>query len=108
MRVRQRNRNKPKEAYWDNLMKWHRDRFICTGGNSDSYDPKWGSFLPPQRFNLDQSPIPFVIDLKRRTRLMKLEIVIKRHGLVSYRQAWKGNLLCRYVLVEMARNQILP
>ena len=38
---------------------------------------------------------------------MNLEIVIRRHGLVSHHQAWKGNVLRRYVFVEMVP-QILP
>ena len=68
MRARQRNRNKPKEAYRNDLMKWHsvtRERLVRTGANGDSYDNKWGRFLPSQRFNVDQSPMPFVVDGKK-------------------------------------------
>ena len=66
MRARQRNRNKPKEAYRDDFVKWHsvtRERLVRTGANGDSYDNKWGRFLPSQRFN--QSPMPFVVDCKK-------------------------------------------
>ena len=83
MLARQRNRNKPKEAYQDDLMKWHgvtRERFIRTGGNSDTYDPKWGRFLPSQMFNLDHSPMFFVIDSKKT-----YEIIEPRD---CYQKAW--------------------
>ena len=47
-------------------MKWHvtlRERLIKTGRN-DKYDLKFGRFLPTQRFNVDQSPLPFAINMK--------------------------------------------
>ena len=31
----------------------------------DNYDKKWGRFKPCQRFNVDQSPLPFAVDTKR-------------------------------------------
>ena len=68
MRSRQRNRKKPKEAYREGLMKWHsitREHLIRTGGGSEIYDPKWGRFTPSQCFNVDQTPMPFVVDQKR-------------------------------------------
>ena len=73
MRAKQRNKKerKPKKTYRDDLMKCHnftRERFICTGGNSDSGDPKWGRFLPSQKFNLHQSSMFFVIDSKKDIR----------------------------------------
>ena len=67
MRCRQRNKRLTKEAFRDDLRKWHaltRERLIRTG-RGDSYDGKWGRFLPKQRFNVDQTPMPFVIDTKR-------------------------------------------
>ena len=73
MRARQRNQNKPK-AYRDDLMKWHsitRERLVRTGANGDSYDNKWGRFLPSQRLNVDQSPMPFVVDCKKNVRNYK-------------------------------------
>ena len=41
-----------------------RERLIRTGCNDD-YDDKWGTFVPNERYNLDQSPLPFVVDAKR-------------------------------------------
>ena len=67
MRCRQRTKKLPKEAYRNDLAKWHgltRERLIRTGLN-DSYNEKWGRFLPNQRFNVDQSPLPFVVNTKR-------------------------------------------
>lgn len=72
MRARQRNKNKSKDAYRDDFMKWPsvtRERLIRTGGNSDSYNPKWKRFLPFQRFNLDQSSMSFVIDSKETYKI---------------------------------------
>ena len=37
------------------------------GADSEGYNAKLDSFLPSQRFNLSQFPIPFVLDLKKRT-----------------------------------------
>ena len=68
MRARQRNRRLPKEAYREGLMKWHsvtRERLVRTGAGDDSFDNKWGRFLPNQRFNVDQTPMPFVVDSKK-------------------------------------------
>ena len=67
LRRTQRNKKVPKESLRADLQKWHattRERLICTGSNDD-YHPKWGRFLPKQRFNVDQSPLPFAIDVKK-------------------------------------------
>ena len=67
MRARQRNRKYSKEYYRADLMKWHgvtRERLVRSGLNDD-YDSNWGRFRPSNRFNVDQSPLPFVIDHKR-------------------------------------------
>ena len=40
-----------------------RERLLRTGLN-DSYDHKWGRKKPNQRFNVDQTPMPFVINAK--------------------------------------------
>ena len=61
MRRVERNKKMPKEAYRVPMQLWHlelRQRLIRTGEDS-FYDPKWGHFLPRQRFNVDQSPMPF-------------------------------------------------
>ena len=31
----------------------------------DNYDKKWGSFLLRQRFNVDQTPLPFVLKVNK-------------------------------------------
>ena len=85
MRARQRNRNTPKEAYRDDLMKWHsvtRERLVRTGANGDSYDNKWGRFLPSQRFNVDQSPMPFVVDCKKTYEIINPDD--------KYQKTWIG------------------
>ena len=51
----------------DSLKKWHstlRERCIKTGMGKD-YDVKWGHFTPAERINVDQSPLPFVLDFKK-------------------------------------------
>ena len=67
MRSRQRNKKKAKQEMVDSLKKWHttlRERCIKTGANED-YHEKWGHFLPKERLNVDQSPLPFVLDVKK-------------------------------------------
>ena len=64
MRQRQRNEKADKESFRTDVMKWHattREKLIRTGF-SDGYDSKWGRFEPLKRFNVDQSPLPFVVD----------------------------------------------
>ena len=73
MRAKQRNRQLSKESYREDLMKWHattRENLIRQGRN-DSYDEKWGRFTPEQRFNVDQSPLPFVNTTKRTYEIVK-------------------------------------
>ena len=62
MRARQR-----KEAKIEDLKKWYynyRELCIRTGYGTD-FDQKGGYFKPEQRLNVDQSPLPFVIDVKK-------------------------------------------
>ena len=83
MRARQRNRKYPKEHYRNDLMKWHgvtRERLVRSGLNDD-YDSKWGRFRPSNRFNVDQSPLPFVIDHKRT-----YEVIEKKEQ--RYNKVW--------------------
>ena len=64
----QHNRSKPKEAFRADLMKWHstvRERLIRMSAGLEAYDAKWGRFVSPQRFNVDQSPMLFVVDSKK-------------------------------------------
>ena len=61
----QRNKKLPKEHYRADLVKWHynlRERAIRTGAANHSYDSKWRSYLPVERFNMDHSPLPFARD----------------------------------------------
>ena len=74
MRARQRNRSKPKEAFRADLMKWHstvRERLVRMGAGSEAHDAKWGHFLSSQRFNVDQSPMPFVTDSIKTYEIVK-------------------------------------
>ena len=62
-------------------MRWHvltREKLIRTG-YSDNYDPKWGRFKPSQRFNVDQSPLPFVIDKTRTYEKVPEKGLSKQH-----------------------------
>ena len=48
-------------------MKWHstlRERLVKTG-KGENYNPVYGGFMPSQRYNVDQSPLPFAIDTKK-------------------------------------------
>ena len=67
MRTKQRSKKKSKEEKIKPLQQWHatfRERCLRTG-TEERYHPKWGRFLPSERLNVDQSPLPFVIDAKR-------------------------------------------
>ena len=49
-------------------MKCHstvRERLVWMGSGSEAYDAKWGRFLPSPHFNVDQSPMPVVVDSKK-------------------------------------------
>ena len=66
-RAKQRTKNVSKEASIPHLTAFHgrmRAQLIRVGYN-DRYHPKWGRFLPEERWNVDQSPLPFVINSKR-------------------------------------------
>ena len=74
MSARQRNCSKPKEAFRADLIKWHstvREQLIWMDAGSEAYDAKWGRFLPSQRFNVDQSPMPFVADSKKTYEIIE-------------------------------------
>ena len=71
MRAKQRNRKLAKEDFRQKLVEWHlttRERLVRTN-IGERYDQKWRSFLPNQRFNVDQSPTLFAIDMKRTDHL---------------------------------------
>ena len=66
MRTKQRGKKQPKSAKITELQKWHATyRERCIRPLSDTYDSKWGGFLPKQRLNVDQSPLPFVVNSKK-------------------------------------------
>ena len=63
----QRNKKTAKEEFRAAIAKWHstpRERLVKTGRSRSNYHPVYGSFMPEQRLNVDQSPLPFVIDTK--------------------------------------------
>ena len=66
MRTRQRNHKRSKDSFCSDLMKWHsttRKHLIRTSKN-DEYDKGWGRVKPCQRFNVEQSPLPFAVETK--------------------------------------------
>ena len=67
MRAKQRNKNKSKTEKIPALQKWHstyREKCIRTCYHS-SYDTKWSNYKPHERLNVDQSPLPFVVNSKK-------------------------------------------
>ena len=67
MRKKQRSKNVSKEDMRAKMMEWHtvlREKLIRTR-KQDDYDEKWSRFPPECRFNVDQSPCPFVFDSSR-------------------------------------------
>ena len=41
-----------------------REGVIKSGRDTEFYDNKWGRFPPPTRYNVDQVPLPFAMDVK--------------------------------------------
>ena len=70
MRAKQRNHKLAKEDFRQKLEEWQltRERLIRTN-RGETYDQKWGSFMPNQHFSVDQSPMPFSIDMKKTYHL---------------------------------------
>jgi len=63
----------PKQNFEVDLKKWHattREKLVRTARN-DCYDEKWGRFIPRQRLNVDQSPLPFAVTTKRTYKHME-------------------------------------
>lgn len=63
MRRKQNTKKRAKIEMEPALKKWHatfREKLIRVN-RDDKYDEKWGRFPPPQRYNVDQTPLPFVI-----------------------------------------------
>ena len=64
------NRRSPKEYYRSDMEKWHstvQEGAIWTSAGEPDYDKKWERYLPLQRFNVDQSPLPFARDTTKHT-----------------------------------------
>ena len=69
----QRNRKESKESFRLRIQKWHasfRERLVRTGFQT-FYHPKWGHFLPRQRWNVDQCPLPFCNDTGKTYELVE-------------------------------------
>ena len=63
----QRKKQEDKSNFAEKLRQWHlgvREGLIKSGSSMPSFDSKWGRFKPHQRFNVDQVPLPFVLDKK--------------------------------------------
>ena len=63
----QRKKQAPKGNFEDKLKQWHsslKEKLIKADQSKPSYDRKWGRFQPSAWFNVDQVPLPFVIDRK--------------------------------------------
>lgn len=60
-------KNVPKSVHAPKLRDWHvnfREGVIKSGRDTEFYDNKWGRFPPPTRYNVDQVPLPFAMDVK--------------------------------------------
>ena len=63
----QRKKQEDKECFVDALRNWHtqyREGLIKSQKPGSKFDKVWGRFLPHQRFNVDQVPMPFILDKK--------------------------------------------
>ena len=63
----QRTKQKPKGNFEETLRNWHskfRECVIKSHSSHPSFHEKWGRYMPHQRLNLDQVPLPFVLDNK--------------------------------------------
>ena len=88
MRRVQRKKRQDKQYFVPKIIKWHstlRGGLIKTGRDKPGYDAKWGRFGPEKRFNVDQIPLPFVVDQKTT-----YEIDVPREEKRSHR-VWVSN-----------------
>ena len=97
----QRNKKTAKEEFRAAIAKWHstlRERLVKTGRSRSNYHPVYGGFMPEQRLNVDQSPLPFVIDTKSSQKV----------GSASQGQDWRNDSAhCKFVFVLKENNQRL-
>ena len=108
LRAKQRNRKHSKESFREGLTKWHgitREHLIRSGRDG-SHDRKWGRFLPNQRYNVDQSPLPFAFTTKRTYKMIKKGD--------RYHKVWisqpgsglgEGNVPYKFASTQLANNQ---
>ena len=64
----QRKKAENEDDIEEKLRNWHvkyRETCIKSHQSDPNYDKKWGRFKPYQRFNVDQVPLPFVLDNKQ-------------------------------------------
>ena len=63
----QRKKQDDKSCHAEKLREWHlkfREGLIKSKSSDPTFDSKWGRFKPHQRINVDQVPLPFVMDKK--------------------------------------------
>ena len=68
--------------FTEKLREYHlnlRENFIKSGKSKPSYNEKWRRFLPSQRYNVDQVPLPFVLD-KLLHLSLSLNVFLLRKG----------------------------
>ena len=64
----QRKKQVDRSKYLPEMIKFHtqlREGVIKSGNEKSSYDAKWGRFAPNRRFNVEQIPMPFIVDQKK-------------------------------------------
>ena len=67
MRCRQQNKMQLRKTFREvvlYLLHTMTGKHLLQTGLNDSYDSKWGCFNPNQSFNVDQTPMLFVIKTK--------------------------------------------
>ena len=92
LRRTQRNKKQEKKAFRESMMKWHntlRERLVKSGKTED-YHPVYGGFVPAQRLNVDQSPLPFAIDTKRTYEHIEPKKTENRHKKIWVSQPGSG------------------
>ena len=109
MMAKQRSKKKSKKEKVQPLQKWHatyRERCLRTQPN-DRYDEKWGRFLPSERLNVDQSPLPFVMDAKKTYEFVELGKGHEHNTWISQpgkRFHYIYHLLCSIILFSTLKN----
>ena len=89
LRRAQRNKKTAKEEFRSVNAKWH-PTLVKTGRSRSNYHPIYGGFMPEQRLNVDQSPLPFVIDTKTTYEHVEPRSKENRHKKVWASQPGSG------------------